>query len=177
MLQAKDEIGFIYHFYILLTKRSNGYRPKPAMELIQISHILALANLQQSHHILIKVFKQLLARILHRCLDTCIHLLLNLVEGSIDFFRSTALLIDVEHPLLEVNTRLDAAQHLITGTEDTIKEMEFLRKQLEHTHISCICLVDEVENHNIILLSITMASTNALFHPLRIPRQIIIHDK
>ena len=177
VLQTKDEIGFINHFYILLTKRSNGYRPKPTMELIQISHILALANLQQSHYILIKVFKQLLAGILHRCLDTHIHLLLNLVEGSIDFFRSTALLIDVEHPLLEVNTRLDATQHLITGTEDTIKEMEFLRKQLEHTHISSICLVDEVENHNIILLSITMASTYALFHPLRIPRQIIIHNK
>ena len=124
VLQAKDEISFIYYFYILLTKRSYGYCPKPAMELIQISHILALANLQQSHHILIKVFKQLLASILHRCLDTCIHLLLNLVEGCIDFFRSTALLIDVEHPLLEVNTRLDAAQHLITGTEDTIKEVE-----------------------------------------------------
>ena len=177
VLQAKDEIGFIYHFYILLTKRSNGYRPKPAMELIQISHILALTNLQQSHHILIKVFKQLLARILHRCLDTRIHLLLNLIEGCIDFFRSTTLLIDIEHPLLEVNTRLYATQHLITGTEDTIEEMEFLRKQLEHTHISCICLVDEVENHNIILLSITMASTYALFHPLRIPRQIVIHYK
>ena len=177
VLQTKDEIGFIYYFYILLTKRSNGYRPKPAMELIQISHILALANLQQSHYIFIKVFKQLLAGILHRCLDTHIHFLLNLVEGCIDFFRSTALLIDVEHPLLEVNTRLDATQHLITGTEDTIKKMEFLRKQLEHTHISCICHVDEIEHHNIILLSITMASTYALFHPLRIPRQIIIHYK
>ena len=177
VLQAKDEIGFIYHFYILLTKRSNGYRPKPAMELIQISHILALANLQQSHHILIKVFKQLLAGILHRCLDTHIHFLLNLVEGSVDFLWGATLLIDVEHPLLEVNTRLDATQHFITRTEDTIKEMEFLRKQLEHTHISCICLVNEVENHHIILLSITMASTYALFHPLRIPRQIIIHNK
>ena len=94
------------------------------MELIQISHILALANFQQPYHILIKVFKQLLAGILHRRLDTRIHLLLNLVESSIDFFGSTALLIDVEHPLLEVNTRLYATQHLITGTEDTIKEME-----------------------------------------------------
>ena len=124
MLQAKDEIGFIYHFYILLTKHSNGYRPKPAMELIQISHILALANLQQSHYIFIKVFKQLLAGILHRCLDTHIHFLLNLVEGCIDFFGSTTLLIDVEHSLLEINPRLDAAQHLITGTEDSIEEME-----------------------------------------------------
>ena len=46
-----------------------------------------------------------------------------------------------------------------------------------NANISCICLVDEVENHHIILLPITMASTYALFHPLRIPRQIVIHDK
>ena len=35
-------------------------KTKPTMELIQIAHVLVLANLQESHHILVEIFEELL---------------------------------------------------------------------------------------------------------------------
>ena len=53
--------------------------------------------------------------------------------------------------------------------------MEFFRQQLQHTPVCRIALIGEIDHHDVVLLSITMAATNALFYPLRIPRQVVVH--
>ena len=54
-----------------------------------------------------------------------------LLELGLDLFRRAAVLVDGDDAPLEVDAGLDGAEHLVTGTEDTREEPEFLVEQLE----------------------------------------------
>ena len=56
--------------------------------------------------------------------------------------------------------------------KDAIEQMEFFVKQLINADVGSIPHVDEVANHHIIALAVSMASSYSLFYALWVPRQI-----
>ncbi|MNP05921.1 hypothetical protein D3C76_978850 [compost metagenome] len=55
--------------------------------------------------------------------------------------------------------------------------MKFLGQQLQNTLIGLVAGVEEVDHHHVETLTIAMATTDALFDPLRVPGQIIVDQQ
>ena len=55
--------------------------------------------------------------------------------------------------------------------------MEFLRQQFVDAGVCFIAAIDEVDHHDIVFLSVAMATTDALFDALRIPREVEVNDQ
>ena len=55
--------------------------------------------------------------------------------------------------------------------------MELFAEQFQHPAVGFVFLVQEVDNHHIELLAVTMAATNALFYPLGVPGQVVVNDQ
>src|SRR5262249_54553851 len=102
---------------------------------------------------------------------------LELVEGRFYFIVLTAPLIDIVNAFLEIDARLDRTQDLVTGAEDSFEEMKLLRQQLIDAFIRCVLPIKEIDYDNVMLLSVTMKTADALFDSLRIPRQVVVHDQ
>ncbi len=100
---------------------------------------------------------------------------LELVEGSLDFVRLAAVLVDVGDALLEVHAGLDRAQHFVAGAEDAFEELELLGQQLEDALVGGVLAVEEVDDHHVVLLAVAMAAADALLDALRIPGQVVVH--
>ena len=77
---------------------------EPAMDTADIFVVVLPTNTQQINHIFIQILQQGLASLVHRLLYLRIHLILNLVESSIDFLWCTTGLIDFQQAFLKIYT-------------------------------------------------------------------------
>jgi hypothetical protein len=112
-------------------------------------------------NVLVEALEQLPPSVVHSGADALIHFFLELQEGSFDLFRRSALLIDREDALLEIDARLDAAEHIVGCAKHAVEQAEFLAEQLKNAPISFIALVQKIDDDNIMLLPVAMASSNA----------------
>lgn len=55
--------------------------------------------------------------------------------------------------------------------------MEFLREQFQHPPVGLVPLVQEVDDHYIVLLTVPVTSADTLLDTLRIPRQVVVDDQ
>ena len=65
---------------------------------------------------------------------------------------------------------VDAPKHIIGGSENTLKQVELVTQKLEYAHVCRIACIAEIDDNDIMLLTITMAASNALLDTLGIPR-------
>ena len=98
-------------------------------------------------------------------------------EGGVDLLGRAALLVDGEDALLEIHAGLDGAQHLVGGTEDAAEEAELLAQQFEHAAVGLVALVQEVDDHHVVLLPVAVAAADALLDALRVPGQVVVDDQ
>src|SRR5258708_7895987 len=55
--------------------------------------------------------------------------------------------------------------------------MEFFREQFVNTLVSRVLTIEEIDNNDVVLLAIAMATANALLDTLWVPRQIVINNE
>jgi hypothetical protein len=58
-----------------------------------------------------------------------------------------------------------------------LNKIEFLGQQFQHTAICLIPLVEKVDDHHIMQLTIAVATADPLLNPLGIPRQVVVDDQ
>ena len=101
---------------------------------------------------------------------------MELLECRVDLFLSTAFLINLPNTPFKVNgVRLP--QYIIRSTEYIVEQVKFIQKEIVYTHVRIIALVYKVNDNYIAFLTISMTTPDPLLNPLRVPREIIIHDK
>ena len=125
----------------------------------------------------VKVFQESLAGLLHGFIDLNFHLCLQGIKGCLYFILRAAALINSGNAFLKINTGFNTAQYFVACPEDPVKELEFLGKQLVDALVGGIALVEEIDHHDIVLLSVPMTASNALFDALRVPGQVVVDDK
>ncbi len=91
-------------------------------------------------------------------------------------FIATAF-VDVVDPFLKIDSRFDRAEHFVRGAEHAVEQLELLVQQLEHSLVRLVAPIDEVDHHHVMLLAVPMTAADPLLDPLRVPRQVVIHDQ
>ena len=127
-------------------------------------------------HVDVELLQHLRAHLLHALLNLLLHVGLQLLEGTVDFSLRAALLVDLPDARLDVDG-VCLAQHLVAGTKHIVEELELRAEQVEHAHIGIVAQVDEVDHHHVVLLSVAVATANALLYALRIPGQVVVDDQ
>ena len=79
--------------------------------------------------------------------------------------------------VFEIDSRFDGAKHFVGRTKDPAEEAELFGQQFEHPTICLVPLIEEVDDDNVVFLTITMAPANTLLDALRIPRQVVVNDE
>jgi len=152
-------------------------RPEPLAHAVEPGPGVSELHAQPLVHVLVKVFEEFAAGLVQAGADLFVHLGLEPAERRVDLGGGATLLVDGKDALLEVDPRLDAAQDFVGGSKDTAEEAELLDQELEDPAISLVPLVQEVDDHDVVLLTIAMAAPDALLDALGIPGQIIVHDQ
>jgi hypothetical protein len=98
-------------------------------------------------------------------------------EGRPDLLGLPAALIDVGDPPLEVDAGADRPEHLVRGAEDPLEERELLVEQFIDPAVGLVAAVQEVHDHDVVFLPVTVASPDPLLDPLRVPREVIVHNE
>ena len=140
-----------------------------ALVVIQVGSAAVSADAQFFDHLRIEIFEQLLPGSRPGLVDLLAEFLLQSIERGIDLFWGAATLVDILDAFLEVHARLDSAQYLITCTEDTLEQREFLRQKFKDSLVGGVLLVEEVDHDHVVLLPIAMTAANALLNALGIP--------
>ena len=99
-----------------------------------------------------------------------------LLKLLVDRLGRAAVLVDVDDATLEVDARFDRPKNLVAGSEDAREKPELLVEQLKDTQVGGVGLVEEVDNDDVVLLSVAMAPPDPLLYTLRVPRQVVVHD-
>ena len=154
-----------------------GERPEASAEAVKLGFGIAQLDAQPLMHVFVKVFEQHFAGVVHPRLDAFVHFGLERFEGSINFRRCAALLINGENALFKIDAGFNTAQDVVGGAKDAAEQVEFLGEQFQHTAVGLVAFVEEVDHHDIMLLPVAVASADALLHPLRIPGQVVIDDQ
>ena len=110
-------------------------------------------------------------------LNLIIKIRLQLIEGRRNLGRVTACLINSGNPSFDIDARLQCPQDLITCPEHSVEQRELLTEDLEDSLVRLVATVKEVNHHNVMLLTVAVTTANALFNPLRIPRQIKVNHQ
>ena len=124
----------------------------------------------------VEVFEQLPPSVVHRLFDLGVEIEAQLLELGVDRLGRAAVLVDRHDAALEVDARLDRAEHLIACAEHAREQAELLVEQLEDANVGCVRAVEEVDHYDIVLLAIAMAPPDALLDPLRVPGKVVVHD-
>jgi hypothetical protein len=95
----------------------------------------------------------------------------------LNIFRRSARLVDSGDSFLKVHAGFECTENLITSTKYTVKQSELLREQLEHPLIRRIPAIQKIHDNNIVLLAVSMASSNPLFNSLGVPREVVVDNK
>ena len=128
-------------------------------------------------HILVEVLEERTARVVDPRLDLLVHFGLQPAEGGVDLFGRPALLVDVQDALFEIDTRLDTAEHVVRGPEDTIEEAELFGQKLQNAAVRLIAFVQEVDHDYVVLLAVAVAAADALLDALWVPGQVVVHKR
>ena len=59
---------------------------------------------------------------------------------------------------------------------NTPEKIELLGQKFVNTPVGFVAFVQKVDDDDIVLLSVAVAATDALFDSLRIPRKVVVHD-
>ena len=86
-------------------------------------------------------------------------------------------MVDVGNATLKVHAGTDSTKHLVTGTKNAFKELEFLIQQFIDSGIGFIAAVYKVHDYHIKLLAVAVAAANALLNTLGVPWQVIVNDQ
>lgn len=127
--------------------------------------------------VVIEVFEETFSSVGHLGLNLLIEFQAKLRECGVYLFLATVLLIDAIYLPLDIITRCNRAKDFIAGTEDPFEQVEFLVKKLVYALIRLISFVKEINDNNIMLLSVSMAATDSLFDALRVPGKVVIDDQ
>ena len=146
-------------------------------ESIKIDFRVFVANLELLSNLVVEILEQLSPRLAHRFVDLEAQFELKLIERGLDLVRLAALLIDRADALLEIDAGLNRPENLVARAEHAFEEFEFLREQLIDAFVRFVLAVEEVDDHDVVLLAITMAAPDALFNALGIPGQVVIDDE
>jgi len=127
--------------------------------------------------VFVEVFEQRATCVIETRSNLFVHFRLKFPEGFVNSFRTAALLVNVEDASFEIDAGFDGAKDVVGCTEDTVKKLEFGGKQLEDSLIGGISLIQKVDDDDIVLLTVAMASADSLFDSLGVPGEIIVHDQ
>ena len=131
---------------------------------------IIVIDLEQTMHIFIKVFQNLLADFLQFFGNCGFQFRLKLIKCRLDLFFGTALIVYLQNFHLQSGGVINLAQHIIRCSKDSIKQLELVGKQFVYPFVCRITLVQKVDHNHIVLLPVTVATTNTLFDALGIPR-------
>jgi len=135
-----------------------------------------LGKLQAFLHFHVKAFQNLLLHVFHARGYISFQFLLQLFKRRADFGFGAAFLVNQPYAFFKVHA-VDLAKDFVGSAEHLAEQLEFVVKQAENAHIGIISLIDEVDDDNVALLPVAVAAAYALLDPLRIPGQVVIHDK
>src|SRR5580692_7799498 len=93
------------------------------LEVREVLASILIAEFQLFTHLVIKVLQQLSASQGHSFADLGTQFTLKNIERRLNVRGLPALLVNLGNALLEVNARLDDAQHLVTGSEYTLEQL------------------------------------------------------
>ena len=144
-------------------------RPEAPADTVKLGLCVGKLELEALMHVLVEMFEELLASIVHPGADLFIHLCLQLAECGFDLLRGPAFLVDGENALFEIDPRFDGAEHFVGRTEDAAEKAELLGQQFQHAAVSFVALVEEVDDDHVVFLAITMAAADSLLDSLRVP--------
>lgn len=148
--------------------------PEPFIEAVEQ---IAALNADLFNDFLIEVVEKFLAGIALPFGNLGIEFLLKLVELELNLLWRAAFLIDARNAFFKIDAGLNRTENLVTGSEDAIEQAELVGQQFVNTQIGGVVLVEEVDNHDIELLSVAVASPDPLLDALRILGQVIIDHK
>ena len=154
-----------------------GDTPEPAPQLVEPRFGVLKTQFEAVVNVLIEVLQQLGLGVLDAVGDNFFQLGLQGVEGGFDLLGLATGVVDLEDALLEVEAAFNATQHFIACTEHTGEQVEFFGEQFQHTLVGLVSGVQEVDDHHVVALAVTVAAANALFDSLRVPRQVVIDDQ
>src|SRR5690606_406899 len=85
------------------------------------------------------------------------------VERIIYLIICSTILINLCNSFLKIDTVFYATKYFITSAENTVKKFEFFFEQIINANIGSVCFVQKVHDHYVVLLTVSMASTDSLF--------------
>ncbi len=152
-------------------------RPEAPADPVQPGPGIRKPHAQPFVHVLVEVLEQRPSGVFQPGADLFVHLRLQGLEGGVDLLRGPALLVDREDALFEVHAGFDRAQHLVGGAEHAAEQVELLLQQLQNAAVGLVALIEEVDDHHVVLLAVAMAAADALFDALRVPGQVVVDDQ
>ena len=148
-------------------------------ELVVVQHVPRVRGIdfQDFPHVFVEILYHLAAGSLASLGDFLLQLFLQNVERGLYFRLGAAFLEDVVNLALErLAVLVHNPQHVVGRAEQPLEKAELLRKQLVHADIGGVPRIAEVDDNDIELLPVAVATSDALFDALRVPGQIIVHD-
>jgi hypothetical protein len=173
----------------VLETRSGGLEPgmavelgprqfqEPAFPLAQALQRPVAVDAQTSAHVLVEVLQQGLPGLGHARLYLLVQFGLEPVEGGLDLVRVPAGLVDLGDATLDVHAGFERAQDLVAHPEDAVEEPELFAQDLEHPLVRLVAPIEEVDDHDVVLLAVAMAPADTLFDPLGIPGQVVVYHE
>src|SRR5262249_29431510 len=136
--------------------------------------IIAAADADLLDYLLVEVVQQLLPSFFAPVVNFRFEVFLKLIELERNLFRRAALLIDRDDALLEVHAGLNGPEHFVARAENSVKQAELFVEELIDPHVGSVAPVKKVDDHNVELLAVPVASADALLDALRIPRKVVV---
>ena len=153
-----------------------GDRPKQTANPVQSFLGSSQVDLQPLVHVFVKMLQQHLAGVTHSGLNLLIEFESQFFKSGLNFLFAPASLIDLQDTALKIHPGFDGAQNIVAGTENACEQVEFQFEQFLDTTVGLVALVEEIDNHHVVFLAITVATAYPLFDALRIPGQIKVDD-
>ena len=79
-------------------------------------------------------------------------------------------MINLGYTLLKIDTIADRTKNFVGSTKHAVEKLKLLIEQFINSDIGCICLIEKVDNNDIEILTVAVATSDALLDALRIPR-------
>ena len=86
------------------------------------------------------------------------------------------MLVELENFEFKTGGIVDPAQNIIRRTKYAVEEVKLVLQQFIHAQVRRIALVQEVDDHHIMLLPVSVAASDALLDALGIPGKIEVDD-
>ena len=158
-------------------KHKSRQCPEALAYAVEAGPSIGQAKSKPLMHVSRKMLEQLLLCVCQPRLNLLIELGLQLGKGGVDLVGGPAALINREDAILEINARLDRAEHIVRRAKHSAEERKLLSQQFEHSLVGLIPFVQKVDHDNVVLLAVAVAAADSLLNTLRVPRQVVVHDQ